>query len=115
MGKSALRNDQSATNAAMITEWEIEAVQHRSERRVSVKYAAKKKWATMLQNRSISGPILKMRWRWREWERAPEKKQDWTSKAKKRFSVEQAAERSETSMETDGEEKLEEILRRIYD
>ena len=46
---------------------------------------------------------------------APGKRQDGTSEAKKRFSVEQAAERSEESLETDGEEELEETLRRIYD
>ena len=48
-------------------------------------------------------------------EEATEKKQDGTSEAKKRFSVEQAAERSEESMETNEEEELEETLRRIYD
>ena len=46
-------------------------------------------------------------------EEAPEKRQDRMSEAKKRFSVEQVAERSEESMETDGEEELEETLRRI--
>ena len=52
-------------------------------------------------------------------EGAPEKRQDGTSEAKKRFSVEQAAERSEESRETvekeELEEELEETLRRVYD